>query len=155
MIAGLPGIRIFNALAPKNDERLIFERLMTRINNTMTTWGSNAVIIHDEGKDFTYLVRRMSIYNPIMSRYGGWPGGKLHKNFPLIRILEDIIFRESEDSYFIQLADFCAFSLFRCEHPIASKAKYNLHTSFSELESICTPECFGRDPKHLGIIRGL
>ena len=154
MVAGLPGIRLFNAIAPKAHEKLIFERLMTRINNTMTTWGSNAVIVHDEGKDFTYLVRRMSVYNPIQSRYGGWPpDGRLYKNFPLIRVLEDIIFRDSEDSYFVQLADFSAFALFRNEHPWPAKHKYALETAFDELHAICTPECFSGDPRKLGIIR--
>lgn len=152
-ISSLPGIRLFNAIAPKAHEKLIFERLLTRINNTMKAWGSNAVIIHDEGKDYTYMVRRMGIYNPIQSKFGTWPNGKTFKNFPLIRVLEDIIFRDSADSYFIQFSDFCAFSLFRNEFPLQSKLKYNIHTAFDELKGICTPECFGKDHRQLGIIR--
>lgn len=154
MVCQLPGVRMFNAMGPKGCEKLIFERLMTRINTTMKTWGSNAVIIHDEGKDYTYLVRRMGIYNPIQSRYGAWPDGNPLKNFPLNFILEDIVFRDSADSYFIQLADFCAFALFRSEYPPSTaKAKYKLETAFDELLDACTPECFGKDPRQLGIIR--
>lgn len=152
-ISTLPGMRIFNAMGKKDSEALIFERLMTRINNTMKTWGSNAVIIHDEGKDYTSLVRRMSIYNPIQSKYGGWPDGNLYKNIPLKQILEDIIFRDSEDSYFVQLADFAAYALSRSEYILASKAKYELEKHFHQLEEICTPECFAKDPRKLGIIR--
>jgi len=153
MTAGIRGIRLFNAIAPNGQESLIFERLMNRINVNMEKSGSNAVIFHDEGKDYTKLIRRLGIFNPIPSMYGAWTDGGPYKNLPLDHILEDIIFRKSERSYFIQLADFCAFALFRSEYPIAARTKYNLQAAFEELHAICIPQCFGRDPKHLGIIR--
>lgn len=153
MIASLPGAHIFNAISPKAAERLIFERLLNRVNINMRKSGSNAIIIHDEGKDYTHLVRRMGVYNPIQSMYGHWENGKAYKNIPLEHILEDIVFRNSEDSYFIQMADFCSYALFRCEYPLAAKAKYKLETAFEELHSICVREAFGTDPKGLGIIR--
>lgn len=153
MIAGLPGIQMFNAIDSKAHERLIFERLMNRINTNMRKGGSNALIVHDEGKDYTYLVRRMSVYNPIQSKYGAWPDGSKIKNIPLQNILEDIVFRDSQQSYFIQMSDFCAYALFRGEYPLASKTKYGLHTAFEELHKICIPECFASDHKKLGIIR--
>lgn len=154
MVSSLPGVRLFNAIAPKAQEALIFERLMNRINKNMERSGSNAIIIHDEGKDYTGLVRKMCVYNPIQSQYGFWPDGSVFKNIPLDHILEDIVFRNSADSYFIQLADFCAFALFRCEYPLASKQKYHLEAAFEELHGICIPQCYKADPKHLGIIRG-
>jgi hypothetical protein len=153
MIAQLRGVRLFNAIAPKPQESLIFERLMNRININMEKSGSNAVIVHDEGKDYTRLVRRLGVFNPIQSRYGGWAGGHPYKNITLDHILEDIFFRDSANSYFIQLADFCAYALFRNEFPLASKKKYSLETSFEELHGICIPQCFSKDPKKLGIIR--
>jgi hypothetical protein len=152
--AKLPGIRMFNAMAPKAHERLIFERLMTRIDRTMKEWKSNAVIVHDEGKDYTPLVRRMGVYNLIKSKYETWPDGNEYKNFPLNRVLEDIFFRDSVDSYFIQLADFCAYALFRSEHVlVGSRAKYELEKAFDTLIPIAIPECFANDPRKLGIIR--
>jgi len=154
MVASLKGVRLFNAIAPKAQETLIFERLMNRINKNMERSGSNAIIIHDEGKDYTGLVRKLCVYNPIQSQYGRWPDGSAFKNIPLDHILEDIVFRDSGDSYFIQLADFCAFALFRCEHPLDSKRKYRLETAFEELHGICIPQCYRADPKRLGIIRG-
>ena len=154
MVATRPGVRMFNAMAPRMHERLIFERLIMRINNTMKTWKSNALIVHDEGKDYTPMVRRMGVYNPIQSKYGAWDDGNLYKDIPVERILEDIFFRDSADSYFIQLADFCAYALFRSEHPLSPpKAKYQLETAFNGLDGILTPECFGKDPKKRGIIR--
>jgi hypothetical protein len=58
LVAGLRGVRLFNAIAPRHQESLIFERMMNRINTNMQKSGSNAVIIHDEGKDYTRLVRK-------------------------------------------------------------------------------------------------
>jgi len=131
----------------------IVERLMNRINTNMRKSGSNALIIHDHGKDYTSLVRRLCVYNPIQSMYGRWGDGRSHKNIPLDNILEDIMFRDSARSYFIQLVDFCAYALFRSEHPLPSKSKYKLDEAFQELHGICIPACFSGDPKKLGIIR--
>lgn len=153
VIAQFPGVRLFNAIGSRITDSLIFERLMNRININMQKSGSNAVIVMDEGKDYTALVRRMSVYNPIQSMYGRWGDGNLYKNIPLDHILEDIIFRDSQKSYFIQLVDFCAYALFRNEYPLPSKQKYNLDQAFQELHAICIPACFSADPKKLGIIR--
>jgi hypothetical protein len=152
-VAQLRGVRLFNAISPKGYEALIFERLMNRINTNMRKSGSNALIIHDHGKDYTSLVRRLRVYNPIQSKYDAWPGGETHKNVTLDNILEDIMFRDSARSYFVQLVDFCAYALFRCEYPLPSKTKYNVDRAFEELHRICIPECFSQDPKKLGIIR--
>jgi hypothetical protein len=152
-IAQFRGVRLFNAIGPKPTDSLIFERLMNRININMGKSGSNAVIVMDEGKDYTSLVRRMCVYNPIRSMYGAWPDGNLYKNIPLDHILEDIVFRDSRKSIFIQLVDFCAYALFRSEYPLASKQKYGLDQAFQELHGICIPQCFSGDPKKLGIIR--
>jgi hypothetical protein len=153
MIAGLPGVRLFNAIAPKAQEALIFERLMNRVNTNMLKSGSNAIIVHDEGKDYTRLVRRLGVYNPVPSMYGKWPDGNTLKNIPLDHVLEDIFFRKSHESIFIQMADFCAYALFRSEYPLPSKAKYKLETAFDELHHICEPRCFAKDHRKLGIIR--
>jgi hypothetical protein len=56
-------------LPPGKTGFLIFERMVNRINRTMAEWKSNALIVHDEGKDYTSLIRRMGVYNPIRSKY--------------------------------------------------------------------------------------
>jgi hypothetical protein len=153
LIAGLPNVHLFNAISPRMNERLLFERLVNRINRTMAEWKSNALIVHDEGKDYTSLVRRMCVYNPIRSQYGAWPDGREFKNIPTDHILEDIVFRKSHKSDLIQMADFCAYALFRNESPLASKAKYGLDKAFEALHPICIKAAYRGDPKHLGIIR--
>ena len=149
----LPGVRLFNGAAAKQDEPRLFERLLNRINRTAIRWDSQAILVSDEGKDYTALLRKMRVYNPIPSMFGGWQDGNLIRNIVLDRIIEDIFFRRSERSYFIQLADFCAYALLRSERPIPSKSRYGLDGAFDLLRGICTPECFGSDPRRLGIIR--
>jgi len=154
MVAGLPGIRLFNAVfSTKQDERA-FERLLNRINRAMHAWDSRAILICDEGKETTYtkLARRMHIYNPIPSRYGTWKDtGETRKNIPIDRIIEDPFFKKSSQSYIIQLADFCAYALLRRENPIPSKTKYGLDQAFKLLSDILVREANTRDPE--GIIR--
>jgi hypothetical protein len=56
-VAQFRRVRLCNAIAPKANEGLIFERLMNHINTNMRKSGSNAQIIHDHGKDFMSLAR--------------------------------------------------------------------------------------------------
>lgn len=152
-IASLPKVKLVNAVGPRSSERVLFERLITRLNRTIAEWRSHALIVHDEGKDYSYLVRRMSIYNPVPSRYGHWPDGQVYKNMPVDRVIEEIIYRDSKKSSFIQMADFCAYALFRSEYPLASKSRYGLDRAFGSLSQICVTTAFQNDPRQLGIIR--
>lgn len=146
-------VRIFNACL-KSHQDWAFERLLNRINRTMEAWNNHAMLLCDEGKEaeYTRLVRRMSVYNPIPSRFGLWQDtGELTKNITLSKIIEDPIFKNSEKSYFVQLADFCAYGLLRREQHLASKNKYKLHEAFDELKNVVVRACNPRDP--MGIIR--
>src|SRR5260370_23978329 len=127
--------------------------MLKRINRTMQAWDSKCILVADEGKDYTKLLRKMRVHNPIPSQFITWPDGSQNKNIPLDRIIEDIFFRDSQRSYFIQMADFCAYALLRSEYPLASKTKYGLDKSFGIVTSICLPHCFAKDPRKLGIIR--
>lgn len=152
--AALPGARLFNAVFPHYHEERAFERLLNRINRTMQAWGSYAVLICDEGKEsvYTRLVRRMYVYNPIPSQFGVWlDSGQAVKNIPLDRVVEDPFFKESTQSYFVQLADCAAYALLRRERPIASKTKYGIDRAFSLLSPMLVREASRRDPE--GIIR--
>lgn len=153
MISKLPKVRLFNAFAARHQEAELFEHLLNRIQRTMEEWKSRALVVHDEGKDFTPLVRRMGVYNPIPSRSGYWPDGKKYKNIPTDRIVEEIIFRKSHESDFIQMADLCAYALLRSERPLESKTRYGLNNAFDILGPICITEACSRDPRGLGIIR--
>ena len=147
-VARLPGVKLFNAIAPKHAEYTLFERLLNRINRTMEAWDSHALLISDEGKDYNKLVRKMGVYNPIPSQFGGYT-----RNITLTRIVDEILYKRSQDSHFIQIADFCAYALLRSEVPLPSKDALGLNRSFDRLNSLCQTQCFRNDPRGLGIIR--
>lgn len=149
-IAMLPDIQLFNAAGPKAHEERAFERLMNRVNVNMSKSGSHAIIISDEGKDYTALVRKLRRYNPVQSKYGAWEGGSATKNLVLDRILEDIVFRNSKHSLFIQAADLCGYALLRRESPLASKTALGLDQSFYILERIMVKPAY---PDPFGVIR--
>jgi len=147
-ITHLPGVKLFNAIAAKRDEYTLFERLLNRINRTMQEWDSHALLISDEGKDYNRLVRKMGVYNPIPSQFGGPP-----RNITLDRIIDEILYKRSEDSHFIQMADFCAYALLRSEVQIPSKNALGLNHSSNRLQPLCQTQCYRTDPRKLGIIR--
>lgn len=118
----LPETRLFNTVFPTKASEQTYEALLRGINRTLQRWDSYAVLICDEGKDaiYTRLVRRM----------------QTSKDDAIDRIIEDPFFKQSDQSYFIQLSDFCAYALLRQERPIASKTKYGLDQAFDLLEPI-------------------
>jgi hypothetical protein len=152
--AALPGAKLFNAVFPKGAEKIAFEWLLNRVNRTMQTWDSRAILICDEGSEheYTRLARRMHVYNPIPSFLGSRADTHTaSKSIPIDRILEDPFFKRSDQSYFIQCADLCAYALLRREHQLPSKNAYGLHEAFAVLEPILVREASGYDPE--GIIR--
>ncbi len=154
LVAGLPGARLFNVCFPHKQDEMAFERLLNRINRTLQAWGSYGILVCDEGKEVAYtrLARKMHVFNPIPSRYGGWlDTGKIYKNIPIDRIVEDPFFKRSSQSYFIQFADFSAYALLRRESQLPSKNRYGLHEAFDALSPILVREATKYDPD--GIIR--
>jgi len=148
LLARLPGARLFNAVFPEKEDELAFERLLNRINRTMESWDSHAVLICDTGKEarYTRLAGRLHRYNPIASKYDQWlDSGRAYKNIPIERILDDPFFKRSDQSSFIQLVDFCAYALLRRERSLASKSAYGLHEAFEVVLTILVLEATTRD----------
>lgn len=147
-IAKLPACSIINAHGPRSQDQTLFERLCNRIQANMAKQASRAIIISDEGKNYDGLVRRLRRYNPIPKRFGR---GVIHT--PLDRIVEDIVYRKSERSLFIQAADFCAYALLRMETPTPSIITRGLQDAFLELAPVLERRAYAKDPRRLGIIR--
>ncbi len=150
-IVRLPGVQLFNGASHKSNEERLFERLLNRINVNMSKASSHALLISDEGKNYDYMLRRMRHFNYIPSKFGDWGAGQPAMNIPANRIVEDISYRDSARSSFIQMADLCAYALLRRERHLASKNKYGLHQSFFLLEPIMVKAAFRNDP--YGIVR--
>ena len=144
---------LFNAVFPRKDEVRAYERMLNRINRTMRAWDSRGLLIWDMGKEQEYrrLARKMAVYNPIPSMFAEWGPGQPTKNIPLDWMIEDPIFKDSAESYFLQMVDFCAYSLLRRESPLASKTKYGMDTIFNVLAPILFRHANYQDPE--GIIR--
>jgi hypothetical protein len=147
--AEIPACSIMNAHGQRSQDSLLFERLCNRIQTNMAKQKSRAIIISDEGKSYDSLVRRMRRYNPIPRR---WGGGVVH--CPLDRIVEDLVYRKSERSLFIQAADFCAYALLRMESPTQAIITRGLQNAFMELKPALERRAYAKDPRKLGIIRG-
>lgn len=154
LIESMPDVRVFGVCHVGGQFRA-FERLLNRVNRTLQAWDSYGFLICDQGKEihYTRLVRKMSVFNPIPSRYGVWPDGQRHRNLVLDRILEDPSFKDSKSSYLIQLADFAAYALLRLERPLASKNRYQIGEAYGLLRNSTVKECNRADPRGLGIIR--
>ena len=152
-IAKLPDVCILNAHGPRAAEDELFKRLMQRIENTAKARKSHALVISDEGKNYDFLLRKMRRHNYIPSALGAWEDGSSSKNIPAEWVIEDIVYRDSQRSYFIQAADFCAFSLLRFENPTPKAIQMGFDKSFLRLEPVLLKIAFAADPRKLGIIR--
>jgi hypothetical protein len=145
LVSKLPGARLFNVIFPKKEDERAFEELLHGINLALRTWGSYGMLICDQGKEkiYTMLARRMPSYNPIPLRFDAQASmGLSHCHIPIERIIEDPFFKDSRQSYFIQLVDFVAYALLRRERPIPI---------FDQLADILVREASRKDPE--GIMR--
>jgi hypothetical protein len=136
-------------------EQYAFERLINRINRTARAKGQNVLLVFDEGQqvEITRRIRRLRVHNPIPSNRETWPDGKPTKNIPLSQVVEDPVFKDSAESYFIQLADFCAYALLRMERPISTRTELGYDTMYEELRPISRRFLNAADPRRMGIIR--
>ena len=125
------------------------------IERRLNIYRSRAVIIADEGREIeiTRALRKMHVFNPVPSMLGGWSSGKYTKNITTDRIIEDPVFKDSQRSYLIQIADCVAFALLKREVPPTPIVKrYRIHEMFDEtLAGICFRKTSHTDP--LGIVR--
>lgn len=140
-IAEMPDIGVVNSLYPLRVGKQVqipaaFEALVLGLNRVMETRDAYVILIADEGHEAEYrnIVRRLG------------QEGRIN------RVLEDTFFKESNQSYFIQLADFCGFALLRRERPTAKTSMFGTDKAFAYLEPALIKQELGiADPE--GIIR--
>ena len=152
-IEGLSDVHIINAITPKKGIHLtLFEYMLNRINRTLQAKGAIGILICDEGNEnkLTAKVRQMKKSNQIPNNFSLYSGGS--RDIPLDRIIEDPLFKTSKSSYFIQLADFVAFSLLRNEKPLPT-TQQKVKDAFEQLDQVLVKRAYGNDPRRKGIIR--
>jgi len=149
--AGIKRFGIFNSA--NTNEQYAFERLINRIERTMKAKDSRALLICDEGEEQVFIrrVRKMNAFNYIASNQGAWAGGAKAKNITLDRIIEDPVFKDSAQSHFIQLADFCAYALLRMDRPLESREAFGGSKMFHAIGPACFKGANRKDP--YGVIR--
>ncbi len=150
------GLKVMNAIANnenKDNYLKLFEYMLTRINTTLKKKNALGILICDEGNEnkLTSTVRRMKKENRVPPDYHHRKKGESMRDLPLDFIIEDPLFKSSKASYFIQLADFLAFSLLRNEKPLP-KTHPKVKNAFEQLDKSLL-KVFRRDIRKKGIIR--
>jgi hypothetical protein len=98
---------------------------------------------HTDDKKLSQLLRQMRRYNPIPHQSGFGSG---YRNLPLVSIIEDPNFRDSEHSYFIQAVDLAAFLLYQRLAPGAYMKKKSGNNYFLRLDPILCKVASAKDP---------
>jgi hypothetical protein len=95
----------------------LLDKDFDRLGERLAPYGAHVLLIADEGRqgDIARMRRKMAVVNFVPSRFGDWGNGEKAKNIPLAHFVEDALFRDSNRSLFIQLADCAAFALLKRE----------------------------------------
>jgi hypothetical protein len=91
------------------------------------------------------ILRKMRVYKPVPSLYCGY-----YHN-PIRQVVEDPVIRQSQHSYFIQVADLIAHALYRKEHRKGSYRRFNVDRLFDTIRPLLLSEASRSDPE--GIVR--
>lgn len=93
-------------------------------------------------KRLRMLLRKMRVHNPVFDGDGG-----ALRNAPMVRVIEDPVFRNSEDSYLVQAVDLCAFLFYQQIAPSAYMRKKSGQNYFDRLAPILCTVTARDDPR--------
>lgn len=155
-------INILNDKANKVSGYDVFEEtwtaLIQRFENTIRYHNfpgprnpvDTGIIISDntDSKKVIRLMRKMRKYNPVPNKPPYTAG---YRNIQIKYIVEDASFRDSKDSYYIQMADISAFLLYQMINPNLYMRKSAAYHYFLRLNPILCKVACNNDPN--GIVR--
>ncbi len=154
-IESLDHVMIMNGIIqPKRSYPRLFDYMLNRIHRTLEAKNAYGILICDQGNEgnLTSILRHKKKTNLIPSNEYHREHGYNEHNVPLDRIIEDPLFKVSDTSYFIQIADFVAFGLLRNECPLP-ETREEVRTAFEKLDQRLIRKAFSKDPKGKGIVR--
>lgn len=137
----LPERSIISAYATEGSRLMGYEGisaclfgLLQRMRNDCTNTGVNGMVFFDEGhSSYVRLYRMAQKYLPTGSRFGGWGSGKT-KNLPLSMFAKDGNVKNSDLSYFMQIADLiCYAARLKLEHERGALAAKRIGRKHHEL----------------------
>lgn len=132
-----------------NVQERAWSRLIGRYDTFLKRSAKDKGIIIADDTDahvIQQLLRKLRIYNPVTSHFTG-----TYYDTPTDSIIEDVFYRNSIHSYFIQSVDVVAHILYRKEYPKGSLKKYGVEHLFNRLAPILLNEAAKNDP--YGIVR--
>ncbi len=140
-----PEIEIFVTSLPRpNSLERAWSRLIQRFENDLSRRSERGVVVADGGHDYTYrkVSRKMMAFNPIPSRIH--QGQSL--NSPVLSIIEDPFFRDSHDSYLIQLVDVICW-LCRVRHDATNTQRHwGINEIYKALKPVLKLQASKHDP---------
>ena len=151
------GIEVINVCLHKPEsrryEQASLDRLLNRINTSVTSAGRHAFLIFDEGKEkmIARLYGRLKVRNHVPSRYDLWEDGEKTRNIPIEHVIGRPAFRSSKDDYLLQMADFIAHALLKEEAPVPRVENHGIAEAFSILDVALNRKASRRDPQ--GVVR--
>lgn len=164
-ISNMPDINIINVIVDKENKPADYDvmaqawqALVQRFSNTMSHRNfpgpanpdERGMIIPDftDAQKIQSLVRKMRKFNPIPNQNGFGTG---YRNITVNNIIEDPFFKDSRHSYFIQVADVVAFSLYQNTCPSSYMKRKSGQNYFKKLDGVLCKAAATNDPE--GIVR--
>ena len=152
------GIEIVNVCLRKAEvmayERASLDRLLNRINTSVTADDRHAFLIFDEGREemVVRLYRRLRSRNPVPSRYEAWEDGERTRDIPIERVIGGPAFRSSHSDHLLQMADLVAHALLKQEEePLFRVKRLGIDGAFGILDRALNRRASRRDPQ--GVVR--
>jgi Protein of unknown function (DUF3800) len=147
-LATMTEISVINVVVDKSSKAVgydVFEMawkvLIQRFENTMANRNFPGPVNPDErgmlfpdntdNKKLTKILRKLRHYNPVPNQIDAG-----YRNLSVKNIIEDPNFRSSDDSYFVQASDLCAFLLYQHIAPNLYMRQKSGQNYFKRLEPI-------------------
>jgi len=127
---------VYSSSTGRDIQDLVWGRLLQRYSTYLqkSCNGDFGLVFADETNEAKVrrLLRKMRVHNSVPSSI--YAGESI--SAPLINIVEDPIMRNSQSSYFVQVADLIAHALYRKLYPKGSLKKHNVDKLFDLVDPL-------------------